>query len=111
MKTSIIILLAIIAFAGCKGPGQLVSTGYLVTVSEGIKTDWEKLPTTAEVDSFVYEQTGLTLNTDSLMESRYPFFQFRNGTFDIYVEKKAVYQRRKNSKKRWRVYDNKTAIN
>jgi energy-converting hydrogenase Eha subunit F len=101
MKNSIFIFLALFALAGCTGPGQLTGTGYLVTVEEGIQTDWKKLPTTTAVDSFVHARTGLALQSDSLIESRYPFYQFRNGQYTVYVEKKAVYQR-ENGKKRWR---------
>jgi len=99
-------LVSVLIFSGC-APGQLTGTGYLVTVTEGIKTDWEKLENTAQVDSFVFAATGLTMQADSLIHPRYPFYQFRNGIFDIYVEKKGVYQRRENGKRRWKIYDEK----
>jgi hypothetical protein len=105
MKTSIILILALIAFAGCMGPGQMVSTGYLVTVEEGIQCKWDRVETSAQVDSFITRHTGLTLNTETLMGDRLPFFDFRNERFYVYAEKQGIYQRRANGKKRWRVYD------
>jgi hypothetical protein len=104
MKNSILIFLALFALVSCTGPGQLTGTGYLVTIEEGIQTDWKKLPTITAVDSFVYARTGLSLQADSLIYPRYPFYQFRNGQYTVYVEKKAVYQRRENGKKQWRAY-------
>ena len=103
-KLQLIAILGCIVTASC-GPGQMVGTGYLVTVEQGVMTKWKKLDNTSRVDSFVYSKTGMQLQADSLIHPRYPFYQFRNGRYSIYVEKQGVYQRRANGKHHWRLYD------
>jgi hypothetical protein len=100
----LIVACYLLLVAGC-APGEMVGTGYLVTVEHGIQTKWERLENTAQVDSFVFAKTGIALQADNLIVPEYPFYQFRNGEFNIYVEMQGIYQRQENGKRRWRVYD------
>jgi hypothetical protein len=105
MKNYLLIVACyLLLVAGC-APGEMVGTGYLVTVEHGIQTKWERLENTAQVDSFVFAKTGIALQADNLIVPEYPFYQFRNGEFNIYVEMQGIYQRQENGKRRWRVYD------
>jgi hypothetical protein len=90
--------------ASCS-PGQMVGTGYLVTVEEGIQMKWDRVETAEQADRFVFEKTGLQVKTDSLIGTTYPYWDMKNGRKYIYVERKGIYQRRPGGKKRWRVYD------
>ncbi len=100
------LLLLLLLFAGC-APGQIVRTGYLVTVTQNHRTELQKLETSAKADSFILIRTGIPLKTDSLMDTMEYFFEFRNGIFSVYAEKKGIYKRRENGKERWRMFDEK----
>lgn len=106
MKKLLVILLFL---AGC-APGRMVGTGYLVTVQHGIKTNWDKVETPQEADAFVWKHAGLNFDTDSIIGDHYPFWTFRNGTVEVYVEKKGVYEKRPYGKKRWKMYDEELKI-
>lgn len=91
--------------AGCS-PGEMVGTGYLVTVEKGILVKWDRLETAAEVDHFIREKAGLTVNTDSLIGTDRLYYDLKNGDgWYVYVERQGIYQRKPDGKKRWRVYD------
>jgi hypothetical protein len=103
MKTKVFVLLLGLFF-GCY-PGKMVSTGYLVTVEKGRKTNVERFKTSAEVDSFVFLKTNLKINTDCIIGEKLPFYFFQNDVFFIYVEQQGVYQKKEKGKSKWRVYD------
>jgi len=104
MQKLLFILFAIL-FTGCFSSGQLAGTGYLVTVSEKFKTDWERVETTREADIFINKITGLEFETDSLLGKNIPFWDFRNDRFYIYVEKQQFFVRNNKTRCRWRAYD------
>ena len=85
-------------------PGKMVGTGYLVTVTEGRKTVGLKTESVQQVDNFILDKTGLMFNTPDLIDNPMLFYDFRNSNYYVYVEKKAIYQRRENGKKQWRTY-------
>jgi hypothetical protein len=84
--------------AGCS-PGELVGTGYLVSVTQQGQTTNHRVDTRAEADSIYREAVGA-----DLMGELVPFFEVKNSEVFIYVEEKGIYQRRPDGKRRWRVY-------
>lgn len=105
MKKYLLHVACCMLLAASCSPGQMVGTGYLVTVEEGIQMKWEKVETASEADRFIFEKTGLQVKTDSLIGTTYPYWDMKNGRKYIYVGKQGIYQRRPGGKKRWRVYD------
>lgn len=103
-----IIFISLLILSGC-APGKMIGTGYLVTVQRGIRTEWQKVETAQQADQFVHQHTGLSFNTDTLLGSYLPFWTFRNGTLEIYVEKKGIYEKKTGAKKRWKIYDKELA--
>jgi ABC-type proline/glycine betaine transport system substrate-binding protein len=103
MKKLIIIALIAISAGSCT-PAKKVGTGYLVTVEEGIKMQWDKVETSAEADQFILKKTGLTVCTDSIIGENPPYWDMTSGRKYIYVEKKAVYQRRPGGRKIYRYF-------
>jgi hypothetical protein len=97
--------LFILAVTVSCSPGKMVGTGYLVTVENGRMMKWEKVETAAQADSFIWEKTGLQVKTDRMLGNDLPYWDMKSGRRYIYVEKKSVYQRKPDGKKRWRVYD------
>ena len=94
-------IVLLLMLAGCS-PGRMVGTGYHTVIEHGRMVWVEKLPNTAETDAFIFEKTGLELITDSLIGKEPPCFRFYNFRYDVYVEHKAIYQRRDGGKERWR---------
>jgi hypothetical protein len=81
-------------------PGQLVGTGYMVSVKQEGKTEVLKVNTRAEADS-IYN----ALVYPEPLGRHDPFYEFRNSETFIYIEKKGIYE--KKGKTKWRVYDEK----
>ena len=102
--------LFVLAVTTSCSPGQMVGTGYLVTIEEGIQMKWDRVETAEQADQFIFEKTGLVVKTDSLIGTTYPYWDMKNGRKYFYVERKGIYQRRENGKKRWRVYDEQLEI-
>ncbi len=97
----LLFIISILVLAACS-PGNLVGTGYHTVIESGRMVWQDKLHTTAETDSFIVAKTDLPLCTDSLIGANPPAFRFENFEFDVYVEEKAIYQRRENGRERWR---------
>jgi hypothetical protein len=97
--------LFILALTVSCSPGEMVGTGYLATVEEGIMVKWDRVETAEQADRFVFKKTGLVVKTDSLIGDVLPYWDLEHGRQYIYVEKKGIYQRKPRGKKRWRVYD------
>jgi len=94
-----LIIVAVVLITSCS-PGQLIGTGYLVSVKQHGKTEILKVATRHEADSIYRAAIG----TDPLGKED-PFYEFRNSETFIYIEKKGIYER--NGKLRWKVYDEK----
>lgn len=104
MRSVKVIILAL-CLASCASPGQMTGTGYLVTAERGRLFLWDRVESPSAADSFIYDKTGLKFETDSLIGNKLPYYDFSNGDWYIYVEKKDIYQRREKGRKRWRAYD------
>lgn len=94
-----LLIISVVLLHGCS-PGQLVGTGYLVSVRQNGKTEIMKVATRHEADSIYLSVVG----SDPL-GSEDPFYEFQNSETFIYIEKKGIYER--NGKRRWKMYDEK----
>jgi len=92
--------LLFIAFMFSCSPGQLVGTGYLVSVKQNGEITNHRVDTRAEADS-IYN----ALVYPDPLGKHDPFYEFRNSELFIYIEKKGIYE--KNGKTKWKMYDKK----
>jgi len=110
IDTMIIIIIFLIVFlvfllisTSCTGPGQLIDTGYIVSITENNQTNIHRFNSALQAEKMLNDSAGIYIEIDEFFGKKNPFFELKNSELFIYVEKKGIYE--KNDKIRWRVYD------
>lgn len=100
------LLIILAALAVSCSPGEMLKTGYLVSIDQNEPREFEykRFETTDSVDTWIANKTQLQLSTPEMITDNPPFYDFSNGQYFIYVEKQALYQR-PGGKTHWKVYD------
>jgi hypothetical protein len=102
MKSQLFILL-IILLISCSGPGNLIGTGYLVSITENNHTDVFRFDNVSLAETMIFDSTGIQVEAEKLIGKNDPYFEIKNSEIFIYVEKKGIYEKR--GVQRWKIYD------
>ncbi len=101
MKSLLFACLLLLVAASCS-TRYLIGTGYDVVILNGPAVHKKQMESVHQTDAFIHDITSLNLITDSLLGPKVPCYKFYNYQFDVYVEKKGIYQRKQGGRKVWK---------
>lgn len=98
LPINLVIALALTATVSCTPCRNLTGDGYMVWVREGVNKDYSCVENTKEADSYIQQNTGMVLVTDSLIGKRKPYYFFDNGDFEVYVERESSWKSKRHDR-------------